>query len=523
MANPNNGQLPAMEYIELLNNSTSVKNLGELNLYINNRSLHLPPYLLAPQQFIILCASDGEKFLSRYGNVATLSSWVALNNTGATIQLYRGDVLVDQVAYKDSWHQNSSKKSGGWSLERINPYWQCHLASNWSSSVARLGGTPGAPNSIYDKTAIPGVEITNVKLEGEKVIIGFNTEYMALPEFTKDDFSLNQGELTPTEISWTQDHEYLILTFDRPLEVQKLYRLTVKEVSVCGFNILVPDYLVFKQDDNNYNDIVINEVLFNPLKEGSDFVELYNRTDQPINLQHWRLGNRIISQELLLIAPGGFLVLTAEKGKIIGVHANVLPERVYQMTSFPSYPNQQGVVTLYSTTSLIDSLYYSTDMHSPWVKDPKGISLERQSSENATNSPGNFKSAATIVGGSTPGTQNSTIVDNFSKKNEVFLTSRTVSPDGDNLEEELEINYILDRSDYMLNLQIYNEKGVIIKRLIRHQSVGSGGKITWDCMDDNNKKAPSGHYIYWAEFYTENGLREVYRGAFIVVRKTHYY
>ncbi len=38
--------------------------------------------------------------------------------------------------------------------------------------------------------------------------------------------------------------------------------------------------------------VVINEILFNPKPGGADYVELYNRSDSPVDLRHLFLANR---------------------------------------------------------------------------------------------------------------------------------------------------------------------------------------------------------------------------------------
>lgn len=523
MANPKNGQLPTVEYIELVNNASSAKDLAELRVVINNKNLALPSYMLAPQQFVILCAQEGEDLLTNYGNMISLNNWPALNNTGATIQLLRTDILIDEVIYKDSWYQNTAKKAGGWSLERINPNWTCNTANSWSASIAHRGGTPGGPNSIYDKNYIPQMEVTGAKIVENNIYIGFNVDRTSLGVFNKEDFRIEPGDIMPIAVSWSESSDSLILTLEQRPEVQTLYTLSLKKIVVCGGDLQIPNYSFFQQTETGYNAIVINEILFNPKKEGSDFVELYNRTNLPINLQGWKLGNRILSEGLLIIPPQEFLVLTAEKEKILYTHRNALTDRIHEMPSLPAYPNQQGVVTLFSTTGLVDSLYYNASMHASWINNPKGVSLERQSYEMDSNHPENFKSAATLMGGATPGFQNSTAVTDYVIKNKIFSTSKTVSPDGDGFEDELEINYILNDPGYLINLNIYNEKGRVIKRLIRQESAGSSGKITWNCIDENSKMAPPGHYIYWIEIYRENGAREIFKEAFVLVQKSHHY
>ena len=523
MANPKNGQLPAVEYIELLNNSTSVVDLASLRLDINKRSVQLPPYLLAPQQFVILCAKEGEDLLSSFGNVISFRNWAILNNSGATIGLYRQDTLLDELSYKDSWHQGNAQKAGGWSLERINPDWRCNTAGNWSSSLAHRGGTPGSPNSIMNRAFLPKVGITAVEMLDKSIRLHFNTDRTFLPHFEGEYFRINPGNIIPITASWDDNTGQLVLGLDHELKAQEAYTLSTQELAICGIMLQIEDYLIFNQPKVQYNDVVINEILFNPQAEGSDFVEVFNRTSLPINLQGWQLGNRILSEKPLLLPPQEFLVLTAERNKIIHTHANAIAARVHEMASIPSYANQQGIVTLFSPQGLVDSLYYHASMHAPLINNPKGISLERQSYDEDSNLPGNFKSAATLIGGSTPGFRNSTATDSLCKKNDIFLTSKTVSPDGDGFEDELEVNYILNDSGYLFNLNIYTEKGRLVNRLIRQQSGGSVGKIMWDCKDEKGQKAPSGHYVYWMEIYQENGSREIFKGAFILVQKSHQY
>lgn len=523
MANPKDGQLPAFEYIELLNNGHTVQDLAEITLTVNNKNIALPSYHLAPQQWVILCNKEGESMLHNYGNVIALSSWPTLSNSGSTIHLQQQGQIIDAVSYKDSWHENTTKKAGGWSLERINPNWTCNILSNWSSSTATRGGTPGGPNSIYNSTYLPRIEIIKGELRDNRIHIVFNTDVTYLPAFTKEQFHLAETAESPTEIYWNEKQDTLTLSFLGALETDKIYSLTIQEIEICGSTITIPPYLLFKQQAITQQAIIINEILFNPKKEGNDFVELYNNTAYTINLQGWKLGNRIISDQMLLISAGDYLVLTMDKDKLIDVHPNAISDRIHQMNSLPSYSNQQGEVTLFSPTGAIDSLYYNANMHSSWINNAQGVSLERVSNIDDTNAPGNFKSAATLTGGATPGYKNSTIVDNFLTKNGFFLTSKTVSPDGDGFEDELEINYKLSSPNYLINLYIYDEKGILIKRLIRHQSASSEGKIAWNGTNENKVQTHPGHYIYWVELYDNTGFREVFRGAFVLVHKSQHY
>lgn len=66
---------------------------------------------------------------------------------------------IDSVFYRADWHNPNLRDTRGIALERINPDGASNEASNWGSSVLTRGGTPGAPNSLFQQpTAMPITE-----------------------------------------------------------------------------------------------------------------------------------------------------------------------------------------------------------------------------------------------------------------------------------------------------------------------------------------------------------------------------
>lgn len=519
MANPNNGQLPPYEYIELFNNGTEVIKLEEYSIAIGNNTIALPIYRLAPKQFVLLCNEAAFSAFEPYGNVLALDRWYALNNTGATISLVSDDVIMDSVTYSDSWYGSTAKRAGGWSLERINPHIPCNIAANWSASVNPMGGTPCKPNSIVNPNQSPPIEAISTTTEGNKIALAFNVSIQDL-QFSIDNFEASPGQGKPTNVHVSTGGDSLYLYFAHDFELNTLYTLQINGILWCSQVIHSQEIELFRQGRLYPNDVVINEVLFNPKDGGVDFVELFNNSAYPINLQNWRLGTRLISSEMLIIQPQQHLALTTDPAVLYRHYPTHTAQYIYSMPSLPSYTNQQGIVTLFSTDQMIDSLYYNASMHQPFLKNVKGISLERQSPERPTNEAGNFKSAATMSGGATPGYKNSAQIPDLSKKNNFFLRSKTVSPDGDSFEDFLEIAYELSETDYMMNVEIYADNGRLINRLIRQQSAGSSGKINWDCRAENGLLVHPGIYIFSIEIYNEKGHREVKRGGFVVTYAT---
>lgn len=519
MANPSNGELPNHEYIELLNIGDNTINLSHYTLTISNKTTALPEYFLPPNQYVLLCSETAQPFYERFGNSLALNNWPTLTNSGTSITL-AGDNGVDQVNYTDSWYKSSTKKNGGWSLERINANFMCNSALGWRASEAPAGGTPCKPNSIADRFYLPEIDILSSKVENNTITLTFNTPKAYLENLQKDLFVIDNNIGIPARIEWKNNTDSLLLIFHSAFAESFDYTLSLSPFRWCGSNSSEKKLHFFIQGDIAFNHIVINEVLFNPKNNGVDFVELYNQSNNIINLQNWKLGNRTITVNRLLFNPQQYLVLTTDKSNILKNYPSALSDNIVEIPSLPPYPNEQGNVTLFSNHILVDSLYYSSSMHQPFLTNVKGVSLERQYFHLPTNSPKNFASASTLAGGATPGYLNSTNVDNFFQKNNVSLTSKTMSPDDDNFEDQLEINYEFLSPSMMLNVTIFDDRGRPVNRLIRNQSAGASGKIQWDGRSENGQISPSGFYIYRMEAYDKNGNHEVYKGGFVLTNKS---
>lgn len=77
------------------------------------------------------------------------NSGESLNNTGETIELWRADgTLSDEVPYEDNDGWISQPDGGGPSLELIDIVLDNSLPDAWTFSSG-IGGTPGAPNSMW--------------------------------------------------------------------------------------------------------------------------------------------------------------------------------------------------------------------------------------------------------------------------------------------------------------------------------------------------------------------------------------
>ena len=162
------------------------------------------------------------------------------------------------------------------------------------------------------------------------------------------------------------------------------------------------------------NDIVVNEVLFNPIDGDNDFVEIINRSTKTLCLKGLQLGNyyanvpanfKSITDAYDFLKPQEILVLCQSKETLLKYHLTALEHRIIELESMPSYNNDIGAVVLSFDSTIIDEFHYDEEMHFDLLTDVEGVSLERISTE--INSVNNWYSAAEQDSFSTPTLVNS--------------------------------------------------------------------------------------------------------------------
>ncbi|MBK7095364.1 MAG: lamin tail domain-containing protein [Saprospiraceae bacterium] len=274
-------------------------------------------------------------------------------------------------------------------------------------------------------------------------------------------------------------------------------------------------------------DLIINEVLFNPFSDGSDFIEILNKSEKFINLKGLMISNsstnkNVILKEDQILRKGDYACITSDPADIV-VNYYVPDSIIFIETSMPALNDDKGNVSLIRLNSvsesiMIDSFDYNSDMHSDFLDDDEGISLERKNPLVRTNDRFNWTSCSTLAGGATPGFINSGYYELKIEEEGLFLTKRIFSPDDDGYEDELEIEYKLAEEGYLLNAVIYDSKGRFINQLVNNETLGKNGFITWDGFVDD-KKVPVGIYILLFKIVGENGTSKGGKKPFVVAHK----
>jgi hypothetical protein len=513
---PSNG-LPLADYLELYNTTNKIIDLTNCWVADLTSMDQLNAGKILPGEHIIICDNSFEIEFALFGKVITVNSLPSLNNAEDEITLYGPDTnLVHSVHYFDTWYRDDNKKDGGWSLEMIDPNNPCGEAENWIASTKFFGGTPGTLNTAFGTNpdvVLPQLTEANA-LNDSTVSITFS-EPLDNDGMLAAIYSINNG----VGIGSFQiiDAKNVQLNLSNKLTFQIKYTITVTGAFDCvGNTIGSNNTAVFALPEQGFKeDLIINEVLFNPLNGGVDFVEIYNNSNRFIDLQYWSLANldndsidnyKLLTINPKLILPGEFVLLTTNGEAVANDYMNSVADAFLQMESFPTYSNDKGDVYLINNLDMVvDEFHYDDDMHFALLNSEDGVSLERIDYDRLTNDETNWHSAAEDEGFATPGFENSQYQMTNNDGGEIVVEPETFSPNNDGVDDVLNISYNFPEPGMVANIIIYDAKGRLVKNLIQNELLGISGTFSWDGINERNEKSRIGIYIIFVEAFSADG------------------
>jgi hypothetical protein len=299
--------------------------------------------------------------------------------------------------------------------------------------------------------------------------------------------------------------------------------LSISGISDLSGKIMAPEIRSFSYAfPPEAGTILINEVLFNPFSGGVDFVELANVSEQTIPVHRLKLATRNdtlalkqiypISTEKRYLKPGAFLVCTKDPTLVALQYITNNPESFCAMKSFPTFPDNAGtVILLNDSLEVLDEFSYSAKMHSPFLADEEGVSLERISLEKPTADRSNWASAAASVGFATPGLPNSQAENKIETPDEITPEPKAFSPNGDGYNDELNIQFKFSKPGYIANVRIFDVAGRQVKFLAKNQSLAQEGSWFWDGKSESGQKLGIGVYIILIEVFDQEGHTKTFK------------
>jgi hypothetical protein len=259
--------------------------------------------------------------------------------------------------------------------------------------------------------------------------------------------------------------------------------------------------------------LLLNELMPLPFSEDAEWLELYNCSDQLLDIRGWLLSDKSrrlqsITDSTLLVAPRTWLVIGGKSGRF--PDTGTAPVR--RFSGFPVLNNDADALFLFDPQGIpVDSMFYTNASTLQ-----TGRSLERI----RWNAPGGVSSNwsnSIAASGATPGSVNSLHLEILPNQINIRLQPNPFTPDGDGQADEVRLDFELPVEQGLITVLIYDTAGRRIAEPYRAQPVSHRGQLYWDGTANYGGIAVSGLYICRILIEGQpNQLLEVLRKIYLI-------
>jgi hypothetical protein len=528
--------LPTNEWIELKNTTANPISLSGWRIGdLTGVSGPMPNFILQADSFVIVCTGSAVAAMSAFGTTISVTSFPSLDNDGDQLFLRASNgKIIHSVSYSSSWYQNVVKMDGGWSLEMIDTKSPCAGMSNWKASVDTKGGTPGKKNSIdaiNNDTDSPKLK-NAYTINNTTILLVFNEPIDSLKGATVSNYVIDGGITISSAITLAPLFNTVQLNSSATLQANTIYTITASNITDCKNNNIGSSNMarVGLPVEAAANEIIINEILFNPRSGGYDYVEFYNRSNKIFDASKIYIANRnssgvvssqkLVSPSPVYIFPGDYIVVTEDADNLSVNYLVQSPDKVFVLSTLPSYSDDEGdVVLLNFQGAIVDELKYKDDWHFKLIDNAEGVSLERIDPEATTQNENNWHSAASTAGYGTPTYKNSQYKLTQLVNATIEVTPKVFSPDNDGRDDIATIQYKVAAIGNVANITIFDASGRPVRNLVSNGVLGLSGYWNWDGLDDRGLKLPIGTYILYTEIFNLQGKKEKMKNTVVLARK----
>jgi hypothetical protein len=497
------------EWIELFNPGNSNINLKNWTIGDAKKSVPIveEDFWMAPFSFVFLghqeISNPAQSFVLKLPEFNNSTDQVVLKDfTGNTI---------DSLKYSNSWGGERSI-----SLERIRFEGPSVVPENWATCIDSLGHTAGTQNSVSPKSYDMSINSESIQFfpnnpsQGENVEISFNVENSGREaltggiaklyvkrSFSQEEFtlvdSLHFSAMNPNE------SKFLSLVWHNiPGGVYTVLIAVENVLDLSPANNTAEIEITIGYPEGT---VLINEIMYNPLPEREDWVEIYNNGPEPVELASWRISNSdtsaviILSDKSLMVGPKQFFVFSKDTILV----KELGPNSSRGVKKLPNFKVGGDDVFLYDGIGkIIDHFEYSSD----WG-DLKGRSLERINPFVSSKEPSNW--AQNVSGkGHSAGGKNSIYTRVLPSAVALDIGPNPFSPDGDGYDDLAGITISLPTTYANINVKIFDMLGRMVRFLANNEFSGAERTIFWDGKNDEGRDCRIGIYIVYLQALDES-------------------
>ncbi|MBN2281346.1 MAG: lamin tail domain-containing protein [Candidatus Marinimicrobia bacterium] len=401
-------------FIEIVNRSPEAVSILGYSLNINTTTDTLVSenfqYILGPGEFAMIVNHSVDTMTKMQTIPSNMKLFRLKNKTfglpkneETKICLFNEyQIKTDSVVFSQSIRQNHSLEFDDFQKQ-------------WSESKTEFG-TPGTVNSVVSDSG--DLCISTITNNGSHFTISLSNKSI---KNLKDvllsaglDANLN-GVIDPKEARKTVkltlgplDSASQDLSFDE--KKPGLYSIIASVSSAQDPNPANNESQKYFSIPFPKSSILINEFMYAPESGKPEWIELFNNSDEIINLQYWQIGDqssrKVLTEDTLYFKPGNYIVFAEDTS-----HFQLWQEEkniFLAKDGIPSLNNSGDSIKILDPSQLvIDSLSYNN----AWGNE-RGISLEKNDPVVESNRKENWKLSIHPLGG-TPGFANSVLLKNY--------------------------------------------------------------------------------------------------------------
>ena len=273
------------------------------------------------------------------------------------------------------------------------------------------------------------------------------------------------------------------------------------------------------------NDLVINEIMYDPDIDNCEFIEFYNLSNDTVDIGGWQIedenGNNFqLSNMSFSIPSNSYFVLAADS--LINSKYNFDDyhlKTILHLSSLGLTNSGELILLKDLFGNTIDSIRYYDGWQNQNFISTKNISLERINPSLNGNDQFNWSSSVN-TNGATPGLQNSIFTKEKNSQSNISVSPNPFSPDNDGFEDFTIISYKLTQPIAQIRAKVFDSKGRLVRTISNNQASGERGSIIFNGMDDTNHSLRIGIYIILIEALNSNsGVVETLKTTVVVARK----
>jgi hypothetical protein len=300
------------EFVELFNNSNRLVQLKNMVLKRGNSFIKLPEFLLYPDSFVVLCKEPNINFK----NALPLNSFPSLNLSDSLFLFNSLGYRVHEVYYNQDWyHDEFKKQQKSWSIEMIDTKNPCAGINNWkASTIDEFRHSAGKVNSVMDinSDVFKPICARIYPVSSSEIVFYFNEVIDSLSLF-----GFKYENFDGSRFTSLNNNQTFLFKNQGSFDTLNPIIIKLNGIKDCAGNALVDTLISFSYPVEDSTAIVLNEVLFNPKSGGSDFIELYNRSSNFIDLNF-----------MILSVGFDFLTATKYKSHISGKSISVFTQSI---------------------------------------------------------------------------------------------------------------------------------------------------------------------------------------------------